>query len=169
MNKRNMSTVEASLYTFGILFLILVILAALGVGDGSECAHYNCDNEVSHEGDYCYMHRPNTYKSYNNKKKYSSGSSYNGTGSNSSSGSNYNSSVSNLSSGSNNGNSGSSSNSHNTSSSTTNKKYNSNNSYDDGYDDVYMEDDYDWDRYREDDDYASGVDDALEDMEDGDW
>ena len=29
-----------------------------------------------------------------------------------------------------------------------------------------MDDDYDWDRYRSDDDYAAGVDDA---MEDEDW
>ena len=39
-------------------------------------------------------------------------------------------------------------------------------SYDDGYEDVYEDDDYDWDRYRSDDDYADGVDDAMEDM---DW
>ena len=28
-----------------------------------------------------------------------------------------------------------------------------------------MDDDYDWDRYRSDDDYAAGVDDAMEDEE----
>ena len=39
-------------------------------------------------------------------------------------------------------------------------------SYDDGYNAIYEDDDYDWDRYRSDDDYASGVDDA---MEDEDW
>lgn len=44
-------------------------------------------------------------------------------------------------------------------------------SYDDGYNDIYEEDDYDWDRYWKDDDYASGVDDALEDYEEygEDW
>lgn len=53
------------------------------------------------------------------------------------------------------------------SSSTSHKTYsNYHDSYDDGYNDVYEEDDYDWDRYYRDDDYASGVDDALEDMED---
>ena len=31
---------------------------------------------------------------------------------------------------------------------------------------VYEDDDYDWDRYQSDDDYAAGVDDA---MEDEDW
>ena len=45
-------------------------------------------------------------------------------------------------------------------------------SYDDGYDDVYMEGDYDDDRYNRDSDYADGVDDAIEDdyeEGDGDW
>jgi len=38
--------------------------------------------------------------------------------------------------------------------------------YDEGYEDVWMDDDFDWDRYENDDDYAQGVDDA---MEDEDW
>lgn len=45
-------------------------------------------------------------------------------------------------------------------------------SYDDGYDDVYMDGDYDDDRYNSDSDYADGVDDAIEDdyeEGDGDW
>ena len=41
-------------------------------------------------------------------------------------------------------------------------------SYDDGYDDVYMDGDYDDDRYDSDDDYAAGVDDAIDD-DDEDW
>ena len=39
-------------------------------------------------------------------------------------------------------------------------------SYDDGYNDIYEDDNYDWDRYENDDVYAAGVDDA---MEDEDW
>ena len=156
MNKRNMSTVEASLYVLGIFFVIVLILAAFGVGGSPKCAQYGCDNDVSYNSDYCFLHNSRNYYSNGYKKRSSTGSSYNNSGSNSSSGSNYS-------------NSGSNFNSHNTSSSSNNKKYNSNNSYDDGYDDVYMDDDYDWDRYWEDDDYASGVDDALEDMDDGDW
>ena len=35
-------------------------------------------------------------------------------------------------------------------------------SYDEGYDDIYMNGDYDYDRYDSDDDYAAGVDDALD-------
>lgn len=38
-------------------------------------------------------------------------------------------------------------------------------SYNSGYDDVYMDDDYDYDRYNHDIHYANGVDDALGDLE----
>ena len=50
--------------------------------------------------------------------------------------------------------------------SSSKKRYSSSDSYDDGYNAIYDDDDYDWDRYRRDDDYAAGVDDA---MEDEDW
>lgn len=140
MNNHRFSLVEASLYTFGTLFVVLLFLSLLGFGEGPKCAHNNCDIEVSNSGDYCAVHKP--------FKISSSGNWNTSTG-------NSNNSVIN-------------SNSHNSSSS-SNKKYNSSNSYDAGYDDVYMDDDYDWDRYWEDDDYARGVDDALEDMDDGDW
>ena len=39
-------------------------------------------------------------------------------------------------------------------------------SYDDGYDDIYMDGDYDYDRYNKDPDYADGVDDAMDEF---DW
>ena len=51
-------------------------------------------------------------------------------------------------------------------SSSSKKNYSSMDSYDDGYNAIYEDDDYDWDRYWSDDDYAAGVDDA---MEDEDW
>lgn len=38
--------------------------------------------------------------------------------------------------------------------------------YDEGYDAVYDDDDYDWDRYQRDPDYADGVDDAMNEL---DW
>lgn len=55
-----------------------------------------------------------------------------------------------------------------TSSSGSSKKttYNSYESYDEGYEDVYENDDYDWDRYYSDSDYADGVDDAMDEL---DW
>ena len=36
--------------------------------------------------------------------------------------------------------------------------------YDEGYDDIYMNGDYDYDRYDSDDDYAAGVDDAMDEL-----
>ncbi len=45
-------------------------------------------------------------------------------------------------------------------------KSNFDNGYDEGYDDVYDNEDYDWDRYLNDDDYALGVDDAMDEL---DW
>ena len=41
-------------------------------------------------------------------------------------------------------------------------------SYDDGYDDIYMDGDYDCDRYDRDSDYADGVDDAMDELGE-DW
>lgn len=45
------------------------------------------------------------------------------------------------------------------------------NSYDEGYYDVYDNQDYDWDRYQNDYDYANGVEDAWLDWEEeeGEW
>ena len=40
------------------------------------------------------------------------------------------------------------------------------NSYDDGYNAIYDDDDYDWERYKKDKDYADGVDDAMDEL---DW
>lgn len=44
-------------------------------------------------------------------------------------------------------------------------------SYDDGYEAIYEDDDYDWDRYYSDSEYADGVDDAISELEDEgyDW
>lgn len=41
-------------------------------------------------------------------------------------------------------------------------------SFKDGYDDIYMDGDYDYDRYDRDSDYADGVDDAMDEF-DEDW
>lgn len=51
--------------------------------------------------------------------------------------------------------------------STTTKK-STYDSYDDGYDDIYMDGDYDYDRYDSDSDYADGVDDAMDEFGE-DW
>ena len=49
------------------------------------------------------------------------------------------------------------------SSSSKKSKYNS---YDDGYNAMYDDDDYDWERYKKDKEYADGVDDAMDEL---DW
>lgn len=41
-------------------------------------------------------------------------------------------------------------------------------SYDDGYDAIYMDGDYDYDRYEYDSEYADGVDDAIDELGE-DW
>lgn len=51
----------------------------------------------------------------------------------------------------------------NYSSSSKKKSYKTYDSYDAGYESVYWDEDYDWDRYCNDWDYALGVDDALDD------
>ena len=48
------------------------------------------------------------------------------------------------------------------SSSSKKSKYNS---YDDGYNAIYDDDDYDWERYKKDKDYADGVDDAMDELD----
>ena len=54
----------------------------------------------------------------------------------------------------------------NYSSSSGSSRYRTQDSYDDGYEEVYDDFDYDIDRYYEDDEYADGVDDAMGDLED---
>lgn len=66
------------------------------------------------------------------------------------------------------GSTSSSGSSSNSSQSSSSNRYYPEDSYDTGYDDVYMDEDYDIDRYNNDSDYANGVDDALED-EGEDW
>lgn len=94
-----------------------------------------------------------TYSYYNS----SGSSSYGGSSSYSNSSSSYSSSTKKKSSSSTGGYSSYSSGS---SSSSPYK------SYDEGYEAVYDDDDYDWDRYNSDSDYADGVDDALDELDD---
>lgn len=147
---------------------VIIVLAIIGFfvslteKEDPKCAFAGCDNTVSTEGGYCYQHN-----TPGKRRKATYGTSSSHSHSTTSSGSTSNSSGSSS-------NSGSSSSSYKPSSS--NSKYNSSHShdsYDSGYDDVYMDGDYDQDRYDRDDDYATGVDDAIEedieDGNDGDW
>lgn len=145
-----------------IVFAIIGFFVSLTEKEDPKCAFAGCDNTVSTEGGYCYQHN-----TLGKRRKATYGTSSSHSHSTTSSGSTSNSSGSSS-------NSGSSSSSYKPSSS--NSKYNSSHShdsYDSGYDDVYMDGDYDQDRYDRDDDYATGVDDAIEedieDGNDGDW
>ena len=131
-----------------IVFAIIGFFVSLTEKEDPKCAFAGCDNTVSTEGGYCYQHNTPGKR---RKATYGTSSSHSHSTTSSTTGS------------------GSTSNS---SGSSSNSKYNSSHShdsYDSGYDDVYMDGDYDQDRYDRDDDYATGVDDAIEDdIEDGD-
>lgn len=141
-----------------IVFAIIGSFVSLTEKEDPKCAFAGCDNTVSTEDGYCYQHN-----TPGKRRKATYGTSSSHSHSTTSSGSTSNSSGSSS-------NSSSSSSSYKPSSSSS--KYNSSHSYDsydDGYDDVYFDSDYDQDRYDRDDDYATGVDDAIEDdIEDGD-
>lgn len=111
-----------------------------------KCAVYDCTNMRATNDKYCSTHKGSTAKKklVNGKEvKDSSGSSNNST---SGTRKKSNSSAKKKSSSS--------------------KKSQGYNAYDEGYEDIWLNDDYDWDRYWKDQDYADGVDDA---MEDEDW
>lgn len=128
--------------------IIVIVLALDMVGLYSICE----DNSSLH-------HLPNyTYTS--NKKSNSTYSAYDKTDTSTSKSSSYSS-----------GSSENYSYSNNSSKSNYNYDYDYSytyDSYDDGYDAVYMDGDYDYDRYEYDSEYADGVDDAIDELGD-DW
>lgn len=147
------------LAVFLVVIGIFYIIGAISEASEPKCIKSGCDNKQATNSSYCYLHKPysgssssHSNSSYSNKSSSSSSSSSNNNkstaGSNASS---YNSSTKKSSTG--------------TSSS---KKSNIYDSYDDGYDDIYMDGDYDYDRYDRDSDYADGVDDAMDEFEE-DW
>lgn len=123
---------------------VFIIIALIMDATTPKCIKSGCDNEQASGSSYCYLH-----------KLYSSSSSYK-------------SSTKNYSSSSGRSKSSGSTSSKKSTSTSSSKNYSSNpyKSYDEGYDDVYDNDDYDWDRYYSDDDYADGVDDAMDEL---DW
>jgi hypothetical protein len=119
---------------------VLVLIGWIGDASTPKCIKSGCDNERASGSSYCYLHKP--YSGSTSKK--SSNTSHTGSTSSQSS-------------------STSSKKSTETKSSTSSRGYDS---YDEGYEAVYDDDDYDLDRYYEDSDYADGVDDAMDEM---DW
>lgn len=147
------------LAVFLVVIGIFYIIGAISEASEPKCIKSGCDNKQATNSSYCYLHKPysgssssHSNSSYSNKSSSSSSSSsYNNKSTAGSNTSSYNSSTKKRSTG--------------TSSS---KKSNTYDSYDDGYDDIYMDGDYDYDRYDRDSDYADGVDDAMDEF-DEDW
>lgn len=143
------------LAVFLVVIGIFYIIGAISEASEPKCIKSGCDNKQATNSSYCYLHKPysgssssHSNSSYSNKSSSSSSSSSNNNkstaGSNASS---YNSSTKKSSTG--------------TSSSKKSNIY-------DSYDDIYMDGDYDYDRYDRDSDYADGVDDAMDEF-DEDW
>lgn len=134
---------------FLIVIGIFYIIGAIGEASEPKCIKSGCDNKQATNSSYCYLHKP-----YSGSSSSHSGSSYSNKSSSSSSSSSHN----------NKSTAGSNASSYNSST----KKSNTYDSYDDGYDDIYMDGDYDYDRYDRDSGYADGVDDAMDEF-DEDW
>lgn len=147
------------LAVFLVVIGIFYIIGAISEASEPKCIKSGCDNKQATNSSYCYLHKPysgssssHSNSSYSNKSSSSSSSSsHNNKSTAGSNASSYNSSTKKSSTG--------------TSSS---KKSNTYDSYDDGYGDIYMDGDYDYDRYDRDSDYADGVDDAMDEF-DEDW
>ena len=150
------------------IFLVIIgVFYCIGaISDISEpkCIKAGCDNKQASGSSYCYLH-----KSYTSKSSSYSGSSYSESSKSSScssySGSSKSSSSTTKSTSGNYSSSGSSS---SKKTGTTTKSNSSKSKYNDGYDDIYMDGDYDYDRYDRDSDYADGVDDAMDEFGE-DW
>ncbi len=147
---------------FFVIIGFLYVIGSIGEANESKCIKAGCDNKQASGSSYCYLHKPymgsstsHSSSSYSNK---SSGSNSKSSTSSSGSGSSYNSKSNSTNKSSYNGG---------TKKSTTTKK-STYDSYDDGYDDIYMDGDYDYDRYDRDSDYADGVDDAMDEYGE-DW
>lgn len=143
------------LAVFLVVIGIFYIIGAISEASEPKCIKSGCDNKQATNSSYCYLHKPysgssssHSNSSYSNKSSSSSSSSSNNNKSTArSNASSYNSSTKKSSTG--------------TSSSKKSNIY-------DSYDDIYMDGDYDYDRYDRDSDYADGVDDAMDEF-DEDW
>ena len=146
------------LTVFLVVIGIFYIIGAISEASEPKCIKSGCDNKQATNSSYCYLHKP-----YSGSSSSHSSSSYSNKSTSSSSSSSHN----NKSTAGSNASSYSSTKKSSTGTSSS-KKSNTYNSYDDGYDDIYMDGDYDYDRYDRDSDYADGVDDAMDEFEE-DW
>ena len=141
-----------------IIFLVVIgsfyVIVAIGEASEPKCIKSGCDNNQASNSSYCYLHKPYSGSSYSYGSSSYSNKLYGSTSKSSTSGSGSDSSYNNKSNSTN-----KSSYSSSAKKSTTKK-----NTYD-SYDDVYMDGDYDYDRYDKDSDYADGVDDAIDEFD----
>ena len=145
-----------------VMVFVMLVIGSIGVASEPKCIKAGCDNKQASGSSYCYLHKP-----YTGSRTSNSSSSH----SNKSSSSNSKSSASSSGAGSGYSNKSNSTNNSSSSSGTkknTKTKKSTYDSYDDGYDDIYMDGDYDYDRYDRDSDYADGVDDAMDEYGE-DW
>lgn len=142
--------------TLGTIIAVIVVFLILG-GIVSlftpKCIVDGCDSEQTEGSSYCYYHENSAVYKYYKTHSNSSVS--------------YDNSVSSTPS-TTNSPSYSSGTTKSFSGNSSTKKSSTYDSYDDGYDDIYMDGDYDYDRYDNDSDYADGVDDAMDEFEE-DW
>ena len=125
--------------------------------DEHKCAVYDCTKMRASNDKYCSVHKGSTAKKkLVNGKEEGPVNSSNSTNKGTTSKSNTTNTGKKIS--------GSGHKSTGSKNVTTNK--NPLAAYDEGYEDIWLNDDYDWDRYYRDPDYADGIDDA---MEDEDW
>ena len=158
-----------------ILFVVAGILYVIGSIEAArepKCIEAGCDNKQASGSCYCYLHKPYTGSSSGTSTPSSSSSYSVKSSSGSTSQSNTSQSSTSSLGSSSSYNSKSYTNDKTSYSSDTKKgttiKKSTYDSYDDGYDDIYMDGDYDYDRYERDSDYADGVDDAMDEDEE-DW
>jgi hypothetical protein len=150
-----------------VIFGVILIISAIGwISEAltPRCKQSGCDKSPASGSEYCYLHKPSTSSQYRRSTGSSTSSSSKSKSSTNSTGSTSKSST--TSTGSSTSKSSSSGSSSYSTGSSNKKKSSYSNSYDEGYEAIYDDDDYDIDRYNSDSDYADGVDDA---MEDEDW
>ena len=157
------NTFSSFVIGFAVTLCVLGLISVVIDANTPKCIKAGCNNERASGSSYCYIHKPYTYSG---TTKSTSGSKSSGSASSAGSVNSTNKSASTTKSSGSSSKKSSSGSSTKKSSSSGSSKKSYNNSYDEGYEDVYDNDDYDWDRYRTDRDYANGVDDAMEDL---DW
>ena len=132
---------------FLVIIGILYVIGTIGEASEPKCIKAGCNNKQASGSSYCYLHE-------------SSGIRYTLYGSSTYHSKSYDSSST--------GNSESTNRSYSNDTKKNSSRKSTYDSYDDGYDDIYMDGDYDYDRYESDSDYADGVDDAMDEMGE-DW